>query len=54
MNKLKSKELSVITRYTRPEMGELWTPEARFQCLLDVELAVAQAQAKLKINRTLW
>jgi adenylosuccinate lyase len=30
-------------------MGELWTPEARFQCLLDVELAVAQAQAKLKI-----
>lgn len=39
----------MITRYTRPEMGELWTPEARFQCLLDVELAVAQAQAKLKI-----
>lgn len=39
----------MIKRYTRPEMGELWTPEARFQCLLDVELAVAQAQAKLKI-----
>lgn len=39
----------MITRYTRPEMGELWTPEARFQCLLDVELAVASAQAKLKI-----
>jgi adenylosuccinate lyase len=30
-------------------MGELWTPEARFQCLLEVELAVATAQARLKI-----
>jgi adenylosuccinate lyase len=30
-------------------MGELWTQEARFQCLLEVEVAVAQAQAKLKI-----
>jgi adenylosuccinate lyase len=39
----------VIPRYTRPEMGALWTSEARFQCLLEVELAVAQAQAKLKI-----
>jgi adenylosuccinate lyase len=39
----------VITRYTRPEMGDLWSQEERFRCLLDVELAVAQAQAKLKI-----
>ena len=39
----------MITRYTRPEMGELWTAESRFQCLLEVEVAVAQAQAKLKI-----
>jgi len=39
----------VIPRYTRPEMGELWTAESRFQCLLEVEVAVAQAQAKLKI-----
>ena len=39
----------MITRYTRPEMGELWSQEERFRCLLDVELAVAQAQAKLKI-----
>jgi len=36
-------------RYTRPEMGDLWSQEERFRCLLDVELAVAQAQAKLKI-----
>lgn len=39
----------MITRYTRPEMGELWTQEARFECLLKVELAVAHAQSKLKI-----
>jgi adenylosuccinate lyase len=39
----------VIARYTRPEMGALWTPEARFQCLMEVEIAVAEAQARLKI-----
>lgn len=39
----------MIKRYTRPEMGALWTPEARFDCLLEVETAVAQSQAKLKI-----
>lgn len=39
----------MIPRYTRPEMGALFTPEARFQCLLEVELAVAEAQAKLGI-----
>src|SRR4051812_4016050 len=30
-------------------MGEIWSQQSRFQCLLEVELAVAQAQAKLKI-----
>lgn len=35
----------MIKRYTRPEMGDLWSPESRFQCLLEVELAVAKAQA---------
>lgn len=39
----------MIPRYTRPEMGELWSQENKFRCLLDVELAVAQAQASLKI-----
>lgn len=39
----------MIARYTRPEMGALWTPEARFQCLLEVEVAVAEAQASLDI-----
>jgi adenylosuccinate lyase len=39
----------VIQRYTRMEMGQHWTQEARFECLKDVELAVAQAQAELGI-----
>lgn len=39
----------MIKRYTRPEMGDLWSAEARFQCLLEVETAVAKAQASLKI-----
>lgn len=39
----------MITRYTRPEMGDLWSAEYRFQCLLDVEIAVAEAQSELGI-----
>ena len=39
----------MIARYQRPEMTELWSPLARAQALLDVELAVAQAQGELKI-----
>lgn len=36
----------MIDRYTREEMGKLWTQEARFQALLDVEKTVARVQAK--------
>ncbi|MGE0763191.1 MAG: adenylosuccinate lyase [Bdellovibrionales bacterium] len=39
----------MIERYTRPEMGVLWSQEARFKALLEVELAVADAQADLGI-----
>ncbi len=39
----------MIQRYTRMEMGQLWSQEARFECLKDVELAVARAQAELGI-----
>ena len=39
----------MIERYTRMEMGEHWTQDARFECLKDVELAVAKAQADLGI-----
>jgi adenylosuccinate lyase len=34
----------VIGRYTLPEMGALWTEQARFEHMLRVELAVAKAQ----------
>ncbi len=36
----------MIQRYTRNEMGSIWTLEQRFQKMLDVEVAVAQVQAK--------
>ncbi len=35
----------MIERYTRPEMGRLWTDEARFATWLEVELAVCEALA---------
>jgi adenylosuccinate lyase len=36
----------VIRRYTLPEMGALWSDEARFEHMLRVELAVSRAQAR--------
>jgi adenylosuccinate lyase len=36
----------VIRRYTLPEMGAIWTDEARFGHMLRVELAVSRAQAR--------
>ncbi len=35
--------IAVIERYTRPEMGAIWTEEAQFQAWLDVELAACDA-----------
>lgn len=35
----------MIERYTRPEMGALWTQDAKYQAWLDVELAVCRALA---------
>jgi adenylosuccinate lyase len=32
----------MIARYTRPELGEIWTDEARFQALRDVEVAACE------------
>jgi adenylosuccinate lyase len=37
----------MIERYTRPEMGRLWTLEARFQAWLEVELAVCEGWNEL-------
>lgn len=39
----------MIDRYTRPEMGQLWELENRFAKMLEVEIAVAEAQAELGI-----
>jgi adenylosuccinate lyase len=36
----------VIPRYTLAEMGAIWSEEARFERMLEVELAVAEAQAR--------
>lgn len=36
----------MIDRYTRPEMGRIWTLENRFRKWLDVELAVCEAMAE--------
>jgi adenylosuccinate lyase len=37
----------VIERYTLPEIGSLWTEEAKYRAWLEVELAVCRARAAL-------
>jgi adenylosuccinate lyase len=37
----------VIERYTLPEIGDLWTEEAKYRAWLEVELAVCRARAAL-------
>ena len=37
----------MIDRYTLPEMGKIWTEQAKFQSWLDVELAACEANLKL-------
>src|ERR1044072_2242606 len=39
----------MITRYTRPEMGAIFSQNSRFEYLMRVEVAVAQAQEELGI-----
>jgi adenylosuccinate lyase len=39
--------LTLIERYTLPEMGELWTDNYKFKTWLQVEIAVCEAQAEL-------
>jgi adenylosuccinate lyase len=36
----------MIDRYTRPEMGAIWTEDAKYQSWLDVEVAVCESWAK--------
>ena len=42
---LRPQEAAVIERYTRKEMGELWSDQARLSSWLEVELAVCEALA---------
>lgn len=37
----------MISRYTLPEMGNIWTEQNRFQVMLDVEVAACLAMAQL-------
>src|SRR6267378_7329148 len=37
----------MITRYTLPEMGALWTEQNKFQKWLEVELAVCEVHAEM-------
>ncbi len=39
----------MIERYTRPEMGQLWTLENKFRVWLEVELAVCEAWNRLGV-----
>ncbi len=39
----------MIARYTRKEMGELWSERAKFQAWLDIEILACEAQSKLGI-----
>ncbi|HEV2176350.1 MAG TPA: adenylosuccinate lyase [Terriglobia bacterium] len=36
----------MIARYTRPEMGRIWTDENKFRCWLAVEIATAEVEAE--------
>ena len=37
----------MIARYTRPEMGAIWSDQHKYQCWLEVELAASEALAEL-------
>lgn len=37
----------MIARYTRPEMGKIWSDENKFRTWLEVEIAACEAQAEL-------
>jgi adenylosuccinate lyase len=40
-------EVVMIERYTRPEMGRIWSEENKFKAWLEVEVAAVMAQAKV-------
>ena len=42
----------MIARYTRPEMGHIWTEANKYACWLEVELAASEALAELGVVPT--
>src|SRR5580700_577885 len=44
-----AKESDLISRYTREEMGRIWSEQNRFQKWLEVELAAAETLAEVGI-----
>ncbi len=40
---------ALISRYTGPEMGQIWPEENRFKTMLEVEIAACEAMAALKL-----
>src|SRR6201995_5506139 len=52
-------ELSMIPRYTRPEMAAIWEPQTRFRIWFEIEAHAADAQAELGVipkeaAKTIW
>jgi len=39
----------MITRYTRPEMGAIWSEENKFRIWLEIEILASEAQAELGV-----
>jgi len=37
----------MISRYTRPEMGRIWTEQRKFETWLEIELLACEALAEL-------
>src|ERR1700754_3634769 len=52
-------ELSMIPRYTRPEMASIWEPQTRLRIWFEIEAHAADAQAELGVipkeaAKTIW
>jgi len=43
----------MISRYTRPEMGDIWTEQNKLQKWLDVELAALEAVLASSVSLSL-
>jgi adenylosuccinate lyase len=39
--------LEMISRYTRPEMGRIWTDQRKYETWLEIELLVCEALSQL-------